>query len=70
MESKYLVIEIQANADGTVGNIVTSHDSLNAAYSKFYAVLSAAAVSSVARHSAVIMDDTGYVHGRNSFIHE
>ena len=69
MEPKYLVVEIQSNHDGTVGNIVTSYDDLNSAYSKFYTILAAAAISNVAKHTAVIMDDGGYVHGKNSFVH-
>ena len=70
MPNKYIVIEIQTNSNGTVGNIVTSHDTLEQAYSKFYAVLSAAAISSVPIHAAVIMDNTGYVYGKNNFNHE
>lgn len=54
---KYLVIEIQTTSDGTVSNIVTAYDSLAAAESNYYAVLSAAAVSAVYSHGAVLITD-------------
>lgn len=56
---KYLVIELQKNENGVVSNIVTNHDSLAEAESKFYNILSAAAVGNVAVHSAVIIRDDG-----------
>lgn len=57
---KYLVIEIQKNADGTVGNLVFSFDELNAAQSKYHSVLAAAAVSGLPSHAAVLMDEAGF----------
>lgn len=57
---KYLVIEIQKNADGTVGNLVFSFDELNVAQSKYHSVLSAAAVSGLPSHAAVLMDEAGF----------
>ena len=67
---KYLVIEIQANWDGTVGNIVTSHDTRAEAESKYHSVLAAAAVSSIMKYSAVIMDEEGAVLGSMCYRHE
>ena len=67
---KYIVIEIQANWDGSVGNIVTAHDTRAEAESKYHAVLSAAAISSVMKHSAVIMDEEGAVLGSMCYRHE
>ncbi len=65
----YLVIELQSNG-GTVSNIVTTHATRNEAESKYHAVLSAAAVSNVDAHSAVLLDEQGgfisaqcYEHG-------
>lgn len=66
----YLVIEIQKNADGTVGNIVNSYDNENVALSKYHTILSAAAVSSVPVHSAVVMTEEGYTIRNESYIHE
>lgn len=59
--TKYIVVELQTNQDGTVGNIVYSYDELPAAYSKYYAVLSAAAVSQLPKHAAVMMTGEGYL---------
>lgn len=56
---KYIVIEMQTNADGTVGNIVTAHDTRNEAESKYHAVLSAAAVSSLPCHTAILVASDG-----------
>ena len=57
---KYLVIEIQKNTDGTVGNFVWSYDNIDEAESKYHSVLSIAAVSALPVHSAVILNETGY----------
>ena len=56
---KYLVIELQENQDGTVGNIVTSYDDINKAESKWHTIMSAAALSTLPYHSAVILTSRG-----------
>lgn len=58
---KYLVIEIQQNADGTVGNIITTKDTQNEAESVFYQILASAAISKLPIHSAVIIMSNGNV---------
>ena len=65
----YLVIEIQTYQDGTVGNIVTQHGDFNEAQSKYHAVLSAAAVSQIPCHAAVIMSNEGVVYEDRFFKH-
>lgn len=55
----YLVIELQTNPDGSVGNLVYKYDALNEAESKFHAILAAAAVSSLPVHAAVMLTNTG-----------
>ena len=68
--SKYIVIEIQKSADGTVAvPPISTADTLNAARSTFYTVCAAAAISSVAVHSAVLLTDTGQTLGIESFDH-
>lgn len=66
---KYLVIEIQTDADGNVATLITQKDDLNEATSVFYSVLSAAAVSSVPLHAAVLMMNNGAVVKREMFDH-
>ena len=56
---KYLVIELQTNAENQVANIVTSHDTKLEAEAKFHTVLAAAAVSSVRQHGAMMFTSTG-----------
>lgn len=68
----YLVIEIQKWNDGKLAHLVTTHEEQSKAEQKYHAVLSAAAVSNVDVHSAVMLDDTGnrikgetYYHGHS-----
>lgn len=57
---KFIVIEIQKNAEGVVGNFVWAFDTINEAESKFHSVLASAAVSNLPCHSAVLLNETGY----------
>lgn len=56
---KYVVIELQTNSDGTVGNLATVHDTRNAAESAYHSVLAAAAISALPRHAAVLLTSEG-----------
>lgn len=56
---KYLVIEIQTTADGSVSQIVTVHSTKQEAEQKFHQILSYAAASDLAYHSAVILNAKG-----------
>ena len=56
---KWIVTEIQTYTDGTTGILTDSFTELNAAWQKYYAVLSAAAVSTVAVHTAIISTHEG-----------
>lgn len=69
----YIVIELQTNADGTVGNLVYQYASLDEAESKFHYILAAAAVSALPVHAAVMLTNAGtmvkseyYRHGEGS----
>ena len=66
----YLVMELQKNKDGHAASIVTEHGTLAEAESKFYAVLSSAAVSGVGIHSAVIVTDEGFPLNHKCYRHE
>lgn len=63
----YIVMEIQAGA--TVSTLVDSYANRNDAESKFHQILTAAALSSVPKHSAVLMSDTGETLKMDSYIH-
>lgn len=56
---KHIVIELQTNADGTVGNLVYAYDTENDAWAKFHAIMSAAATSALPCHAAVYMRSDG-----------
>jgi hypothetical protein len=56
----YIVIELQKNAEGQVANLVTAHNTLAEAESKFYTILAAAAVNEVPVHSAIIVSEEGF----------
>lgn len=55
----YVVVELQTNSEGQTASIITGHETIEQAYSKYHAVLSAAAVSSVPYHAAVLLDRAG-----------
>lgn len=65
---KYIVIELQATGD-SVANIVTTHDTINEAESKYHLILTSAAVSQVPMHSATILTDEGYQLKRECYKH-
>ena len=56
----YFVIEIQKQKDGAPANIVTSHESLAEAESKYYSILAAAAVSDLPVHGAIIVSEEAF----------
>lgn len=67
---KYLVIEIQTNADGTVGNIVTAHDTRNAAESAYHSVLASAAISQLPMHAASLLASDGTLIDSRCYEHD
>ena len=64
----YIVIEIQTST--TVATLVNSYEDRNQAESKYHQILTAAALSSVPKHSAVLMDDEGRTIKSETYIHE
>ena len=69
MNPKYIVIELQNNADGTVGNLVYTYDNKNEAESKYHLVLSSAAVSQVRIHAAMLAMTDGTLIASQHYIH-
>lgn len=65
----YIVIELQTNGTQTA-NIVTSHATRAEAESKYHLVLSAAAVSNVEIHAAVMLTADGMVINSQAYHHE
>ena len=66
---KYIVVELQKNTEGAVANLVTSHDTLADAESKFYSILASAAINEVPIHSAIIVSEEGFPVKHNCYKH-
>lgn len=65
----WYVFELQTYGDGTGSAIPTSYPDLHQAESKYYLILSAAAISSVYRHGAVLMTEEGFTLKQEVFTH-
>ena len=70
MDNKlFIVIELQRNGN-QMANIVTAHETLQDAQHKFYTVAAAATISSVEKHSVILLDDDGFTIEKTIFEHE
>ena len=68
---KYLVIEIQKFADGTVAvPPIHTADTFLQARSTFYSLCAVAAISEVPVHTVVLLSDVGQELGLESFDHQ
>lgn len=65
----YIVLELQTNASGQVAVIKTEYNDISVAKQKYYSILSAASVSNVAKHSALILDNEGKTVMRECIFH-
>lgn len=65
----YIVIEIQTNSDGTVGNLVWAFSTLAEAESKYHAVLASAAISALPCHACVILRNDGQQMAAQAYKH-
>lgn len=57
----YIVIELQTNTAGEIGNLVTAYEDRNQAESKFHQIMAAAAISDIPVHSAIMVDELGMI---------
>lgn len=62
-------MELQTNADESVGNFVWAYDNEEQAWSKYHAVLSAAAVSALPMHAATLLRSDGTLVESRCFVH-
>lgn len=56
---KYIVAELQTQADGTVSSLLYQFDDRNQAEAKYHYILSFAAVSELPLYAAMILTNTG-----------
>ena len=66
---KYIVVEMQTQADGTVSVLTDAFDNIDSAYNKYYTVLAYAAVSNIPRHASCLIDNTGFIRESKYFDH-
>lgn len=66
----YIILEAQTNKNGTLGTLITSYEDQYQAESKYHQVLSAAAVSSLPKHTAFMLTDDGFVIKSECYKHE
>lgn len=66
----FYVLEIQHYNNGERGHIVHWANDYLHGMSKFYEVLSAAAVSTLPKHAAILVDDEGQPQDFKCFAHE
>lgn len=66
---KYIVIELQTNTDGTVGNLVYAYDDRLQAEQKYHLILASAAVSALPSHAAVILTSDGRMVASQCYRH-
>lgn len=61
----FIITEIQTNADGTVGTLVTTKNDRNEADAEYYRVMGAAAVSALPCHACILTSEEGFplMHG-------
>lgn len=65
----YIVIEIQTNANGTVGTLVNAYEARDQAESKFHTILAAAAISTLPCHAAVLLTEQGLILSNGYYEH-
>lgn len=57
---KYIVVELQKNAEGVISYLFSEHNTKEEAESKFYSIMSYAAVGEIPVHSATILTEEGF----------
>ena len=67
---KYLVTEIQTFEGGAISTPSYAYENRNSAESKYHAILSAAAVSALPCHAAVLMTNEGQILDHGMYRHE
>ena len=58
----YIIIEIQTNADFTIGILTYTADTWRGAQQIYHEKLAYAAMSTLPRYAVVLMDNSGHVH--------
>lgn len=65
----FIVLEVQTNKNGETATLVTSFSNKEQAESKYHSVLSAAAISDIAFHTAFLLTADGFVLNSECYEH-
>ena len=65
----FIVLELQTDSQGNLGIIANKYNTIPEAESKYYNILSYAALSDVPVHAAVILDENGTHLNNASYMH-
>lgn len=66
----YIILELQTNADGTVGTLINAYADKNEAESQYHRVLMSAAISALPMHTCFMLTADGYVIKSECYRHE
>ena len=67
--NKFIVIELQTNADGSVGILTEKKDEQNVAESVWHSKMSSAAISKVPVHTVLLVKSNGAVLLNGTYDH-
>ena len=65
----FIVIELQTDENEHTANIVSAYENRNEAESKYHQILTAAAVSDINTHAAVLIDSRGNLEKSEYYLH-
>lgn len=66
----YIILELQTDADGTIGTLINTYTDKNEAESQYHRILMSAAVSALPMHTAFMLTADGYVIKSECYRHE
>lgn len=66
----FIVLELQTNADGTIGTLVNAYEDRNQAENKYHTILAYAATSNLPCHAAVMFTNDGGMIKSERYIHK
>lgn len=66
----YVIIEMQYSNDGTVATLVNQYEDINNAEWKYHQILSAAAISNISIHSAIMLNNLGQLIKSQYYKHD
>ena len=67
---KYIVMEMQTWADGSMSTPCYAFDDRNSADAKYYTIMASAAKSSLPMHGVAMLDNTGVCYMSGSYAHD